>query len=62
MQHYFCPHEKKMVKKALLLSNISRIIKTDVSIAKNYLNEEELTSLYNLVEQYLIFEQGQAIR
>jgi len=23
MQHYFCPHEKKMVKKALLLSNIS---------------------------------------
>jgi len=62
MQHYFCPHEKKMVKKALLLSNISRIIKTDVSIAKNYLNEEELTSLYNLVEQYLIFEQGQTIR
>jgi len=39
-----------------------RIRKTDVSIAKNYLNEDELTSLNNLVEQYLIFAQGQAIR
>ena len=39
-----------------------KIRKTDVSIAKNYLNEEELTSLNNLVEQYLIFAQGQAMR
>jgi len=39
-----------------------RIRKTDVSIAKNYLNEDVLTSLNNLVEQYLIFAQGQAIR
>ncbi|MFD0796102.1 virulence RhuM family protein [Maribacter chungangensis] len=38
------------------------IRKTDVSIAKNYLNEEELTALNNLVEQYLIFAQGQAQR
>jgi hypothetical protein len=36
--------------------------KQDVSIAKNYLNEEELLSLNNLVEQYLIFAQGQAMR
>ena len=39
-----------------------KIRKTDVSIAKNYLNEEELMSLNNLVEQYLIFAQGQAMR
>jgi len=29
------------------------IRKTDVSIAKNYLNENELSALNNLVEQYL---------
>jgi hypothetical protein len=40
----------------------SKIRKTDVSIAKNYLNEEELSALNNLVEQYLIFAQGQAQR
>ncbi|MCG8696966.1 MAG: virulence RhuM family protein [Bacteroidales bacterium] len=39
-----------------------KIRKADVSIAKNYLNEEEITSLNNLVEQYLIFAQGQAMR
>ncbi|MFA6400116.1 MAG: virulence RhuM family protein [Salinivirgaceae bacterium] len=39
-----------------------KIRKTDVTIAKNYLNENELTSLNNLVEQYLIFAQGQAMR
>ena len=36
--------------------------KQDVSIAKNYLNENELSALNNLVEQYLIFAQGQAMR
>ena len=36
--------------------------KTDVSVAKNYLNEDELSALNNLVEQYLIFAQGQAQR
>ena len=36
--------------------------KDDVVIAKNYLNEEELSALNNLVEQYLIFAQGQAMR
>ena len=39
-----------------------KIRKTDVIIAKNYLNEEELSALNNLVEQYLIFAQGQAQR
>ena len=36
--------------------------KADVSIAKNYLNEEELSVLNNLVEQYLVFAEGQAMR
>ncbi len=40
----------------------ARIRKTDVSIAKNYLNEEELHALNNLVEQYLVFAEGQAVR
>lgn len=40
----------------------ARIRKTDVSIAKNYLNEAELRALNNLVEQYLIFAQSQAER
>lgn len=40
----------------------ARIRKSDVGIAKNYLNEEELGALNNLVEQYLIFAEGQAER
>lgn len=40
----------------------ARIRKTDVSIARNYLNEEELHALNNLVEQYLVFAEGQAVR
>ena len=36
--------------------------KQDVVIAKNYLNERELLALNNLVEQYLIFAEGQAMR
>ena len=36
--------------------------KQDVAIAKNYLNEDELSALNNLVEQYLIFAEGQAMR
>lgn len=36
--------------------------KQDVSIAKNYLNEEELLALNNLTEQYLVFAEGQAMR
>ena len=37
-------------------------IKEEATIAKNYLNEQELLALNNLVEQYLVFAQGQAIR
>lgn len=36
--------------------------KQDISIAKNYLNEDELLALNNLVEQYLVFAEGQAMR
>lgn len=36
--------------------------KDDVVIAKNYLNENELSALNNLVEQYLVFAEGQAMR
>ena len=38
------------------------IRKPDVVIAKNYLTEPELAALNNLVEQYLVFAQGQAMR
>ena len=40
----------------------ARIRKSDVAIAKNYLNENEHRALNNLVEQYLIFAQSQAER
>ena len=40
----------------------AKVRKQDVTIAKNYLNEEELAALNNLVEQYLIFAEGQAMR
>jgi hypothetical protein len=40
----------------------TKVRKQDVSIAKNYLNEDELAALNNLVEQYLIFAEGQAMR
>ncbi len=39
-----------------------RITKQDVSIAKNYLNIDEIEALNNLVEQYLVFAEGQAKR
>ena len=38
------------------------IRKQDVGIAKNYLSEPELAALNNLVEQYLVFAHGQAMR
>ena len=40
----------------------SKPTKEEVAIAKNYLNEQELLVLNNLVEQYLVFAQGQAIQ
>ena len=39
-----------------------KIRKTDVTIAKNYLDENELRVLNNLVEQYLVFAEGRAMR
>ncbi|MCP4350493.1 MAG: virulence RhuM family protein [Desulfobacterales bacterium] len=39
-----------------------KVRKQDVTIAKNYLNEKELSALNNLVEQYLVFAEGQAMR
>lgn len=36
--------------------------KEEVTIAKNYLTEPELAALNNLVEQYLLFAEGQALR
>ena len=39
-----------------------KVRKEDVTIAKNYLNEAELAALNNLVEQYLVFAEGQAMR
>src|SRR5690606_25335641 len=40
----------------------NKVRKQDVGIAKNYLNEQELAALNNLVEQYLVFAEGQAMR
>jgi len=40
----------------------ARIRKSEVATAKNYLKEDELRALNNLVEQYLIFAEGQAER
>ncbi len=40
----------------------ARVRKEDVAIAKNYLSEAELAALNNLVEQYLVFAEGQAMR
>lgn len=36
--------------------------KEEILIAKNYLNEKELLVLNNLVEQYLVFAEGQAMQ
>ena len=36
--------------------------KQDIGIAKNYLTEDELLALNNLIEQYLVFAEGQAMR
>jgi len=40
----------------------AKVRKDDVGIAKNYLSEPELAALNNLVEQYLVFAEGQAMR
>ena len=40
----------------------AKVRKQDVTIAKNYLDPDELAALNNLVEQYLVFAEGQALR
>ncbi|MBC3365532.1 virulence RhuM family protein [Pseudomonas sp. SWRI154] len=40
----------------------AKVRKQDISNAKNYLSAEELSALNNLVEQYLVFAEGQAMR
>lgn len=40
----------------------AKVRKQDVANAKNYLSAEELSALNNLVEQYLVFAEGQAMR
>lgn len=40
----------------------ARIKKSDITMAKNYYTEDELRALNNLVEQYLVFAEGQANR
>ena len=39
-----------------------KVRKENITIAKNYLGQPELAALNNLVEQYLIFAEGQAMR
>jgi hypothetical protein len=51
-------------KKNLGLTNFrgAKPTKEEIIIAKNYLSEQELLVLNNLVEQYLVFAQGQAMQ
>ena len=39
-----------------------KVLKTDVSIAKNYLSEEEISSLNRVVNMYLDYAENQAAR
>lgn len=40
----------------------TKVRKQDIANAKNYLTADELSALNNLVEQYLVFAEGQAMR
>lgn len=40
----------------------AKVRKQDIANAKNYLSADELSALNNLVEQYLVFAEGQAMR
>ncbi len=54
--------DSKKVNVGLTNFRGSKPTKEEVLIAKNYLNEQELIVLNNLVEQYLIFAEGQAMQ
>lgn len=51
-------------KKNIGLTNFrdKRPTKEEILIAKNYLNKQELLVLNNLIEQYLVFAEGQAMQ
>lgn len=57
-------HRADSSKENMGLTNYkgSKVLKQDIVNAKNYLNSEELSALNNLVEQYLVFAEGQAMR
>lgn len=40
----------------------AKVRKQDIANAKNYLTSDELSALNNLIEQYLVFAEGQAMR
>ena len=54
--------DKNQLNMGLTNWRSGKVRKADVSIAKNYLNADELAALNNLVEQYLVFAEGQAMR
>ena len=54
--------DEKKDKLGLTYTRGTKPTKEEVLVAKNYLNQEELLQLNNLVEQYLVFAQGQAMR
>jgi len=54
--------DKKQLNMGLTNWRGGKVRKADVSIARNYLNADELAALNNLVEQYLVFAEGQAMR
>jgi len=54
--------DEKKEKMGLTYTRGVKPTKEEVTIAKNYLNQEELLQLNNLVEQYLVFAEGQAMR
>jgi hypothetical protein len=54
--------DSKKINMGLINWRGEKIRKADGLIAKNYLNESELLALNNLLEQYLIFAEGQAMR
>jgi hypothetical protein len=54
--------DSKKTNMGLISWRGTKIRKNDIKIAKNYLKQDELLALNNLVEQYLVFAQGQAMR
>ena len=51
----------KLPLMGMTATGLQKVKKNDISIAKNYLSEEELSALKLLVEQYLAFAESQAL-